>query len=487
MRKNDILKLNISGYTTDGAGVSRHDGMVVFVAGALDGETVDARILKVGKNSAFAKIERIVTASPKRIAPDCPHYQKCGGCSLRHMSYKEELRMKKDRVQDALRRIGGLDIEIDEIIPSDDIDFYRNKAQYPVADTKSGPAYGFYRAGSHDLVPVNRCMLQSAEADAAAKAVMDWMRRFNIPAYDETRRKGMIRHVFVRTGVYETMVCIVAGAEKLPKVSYLIDVLRDACPNLRSIMLSVNKKDTNVVLGDKFITIWGDNYIDDTLMGLSFRLSPASFYQINRPQAEKLYKKAIELAEPGDCNTVLDLYCGTGTITLAIASAISKNEHRSSGELNSSGELSSSGELCAPEDNHFTSETALAPAVIGVEIVEAAVRDAENNAVRNGINNARFICADAAEAAFKLSSEGIKPDVVVLDPPRKGLSRDTIELVSDMSPKRIVYISCDPATLARDLKLFTEKGYRARSATALDMFPRCAHVETVVQLAANSQ
>lgn len=458
MKKNDIIKLNITGYSSDGAGVSRYEGMVVFVSGALDGEDVDARILKVGKNAAYAKIERVVTPSPERVAPDCPVYQKCGGCGLRHMSYAEELRMKKTRVQDALRRVGGLDVTVDEIIPADSTDFYRNKAQYPVADAKSGPAYGFYRARSHDLVPVSRCMLQTAEADRAAGAVIGWMRSFNVPAYDELQKKGVVRHVFVRSGAYETMVCIVANADKLPKASYLIDALHDACPNLRSIMMSVNKKDSNVILGDKFVRVWGEDHIDDTLMGITFSLSAESFYQVNRPQAEKLYAKAIELANLADCRTVLDLYCGTGTITLSMAKAMSDINGR---------------------ETHAN----LAPGqAIGVEIVEAAVRDAEKNAERNGITNARFICADAAEAAFALSAEGVKPDVVVLDPPRKGLSGDSVEVVSDMSPRRIVYISCDPATLARDLKLFAERGYTTRSATALDMFPRCSHVECVVLL-----
>ncbi len=444
LTKNQRYTVTIDGMTSEGMGVARIDGRAVFVKNALRGEVCEILILKVGKNGVWAKCLNVIEPAAGRIEPDCEHFGKCGGCDFRHMSYETELSEKLQRVNDAFARIGGLELRAGTILGAESTTDYRNKAQYPVAGDP--PQCGFYRARTHDLIPARRCLLQTEMSDDLAAEVINWMQQYNIPAYDEATHTGMVRHIYIRTafGTGQMMVCVVAAADSLPHSKDLVDMLKGICPDLTTVVLAVNKKPGNVILGDTFINLYGPGYIEGILMELKFRLSPASFYQINRDQTHRLYSKAIEYAALEDGDTVLDLYCGIGTITLSMA--------------------------------------ATAGQVIGAEIVPSAVENAKQNAEANGIGNARFILADAGQAAKQLAAEGLRPDVITLDPPRKGLSQDVIDAVSEMSPKRVVYVSCDPATLARDLKLLQEKGYAAVEATAVDMFPRCAHCESVVKL-----
>lgn len=442
LKKNQRHIVTIEGLTTEGMGVARIDGQVVFVQNALRGEKCDILIMKVGKTAAYGKSMKVLEPSPHRIEPDCPHFGKCGGCAFRHMDYEQEKQEKLQRVNDAFQRIGGLDLRAEEIIGAEHTHSYRNKAQYPVAKG----VHGFYRARTHDLIPVSRCLLQSPEADAVANTVSEWMKDCNISSYDEGNRQGLVRHIYVRSafGTGELMVCIIAAGDKLPRANELILRLQDTCPEFATLVLNVNKRPGNAILGDKYVTLYGPGYVEDQLMGLKFRLSPGSFYQVNRDQTQRLYAKALEYAQVGENDTVLDLYCGIGTITLSMAAAAGQ--------------------------------------VIGAEIVASAVENAGENARANGITNSRFILADAGEAAKKLAAEGLRPNVITVDPPRKGLSLDVIEAIQQMEPERVVYVSCDPATLARDLKLLSDRGYEPLKATAVDMFPRCAHVESVCLL-----
>jgi 23S rRNA (uracil1939-C5)-methyltransferase len=446
MNKNQIFTGEITGCTSQGLGVARLEDRAVFVKGAIPGETCEIKIIKVTKTAVYGRLERILVASPHRVQPICPHFGKCGGCDFMHMDYQLESDLKRQRVADALSRIGGVDPEPLAITPAPTDQGYRNKAQFPVAMTENGPAAGFFRARSHDLIPVTHCHIQPPEADLAAQAVLDWMEKYHILPYDEATHSGYIRHIFLRKGAVsgQVMVCLVANCEHLPKARQLVAQLLAAVPGLTTVVHNVNTRPGNAILGDTYHTLHGLGYIEDTLCGLTFRLSPASFYQVNHHQAQVLYEKAIALADLHGTETVLDLYCGTGTITLAMAHAAGQ--------------------------------------VIGVEVVPQAIADAQENARRNGIENARFFCADAGAAAQQLAQEGIRPAVVTVDPPRKGLSPEVIDAVAKMAPQRVVYVSCDPATLARDVKRFAAAGYHFRTAHAVDLFPRTKHIETVVLL-----
>ena len=444
-QKNQIFDLTIDNYSSEGDGIARLDGMAVFVKGALRGERCRVKLLKVGKTAAWGRVEQVVTPSLARIKPDCPHFPKCGGCALRHMSYAEELEFKRQRVEDALRRIGGLDLSVDVIHGAEAPECYRNKAQFPVSDRSGKLSIGFFRARSHDVIDVERCLLQRPEADAAARAVKGWMERFKVPAYDELTHNGLVRHVYVRTNrTGESLVCLICNGTKLPHLNALIDALQEAVPGMVGLVLSINREKTNVILGKDYQTLWGQDFLYDTLCGLTFKLSVPSFFQVNPMQTEVLYRKAAEFAGLTGDETVVDLYCGTGTISLVLAGQ--------------------------------------ARQVIGAEIVPSAIEDARENAARNGLANTEFICADAKEAAAELVRRGIKPDVISVDPPRKGMAEEVIGHIASMEPKKIVYVSCDPATLARDLSRFAALGYQAEKAEAVDMFPRTHHVETVVLL-----
>ena len=443
--KNQIYEAEIVDYTAEGQGVARVEGCAVFVPNAIVGERCTVRIEKVGKTWAAGKIAELLEKSPHRVNRECPVAKLCGGCDFWHMDYEEETRLKADRVRQALNRIGGEHLESLPILAAPTVYGYRNKAQYPTACKKNKAYAGFFRAGTHQVVENDRCLILPRETDQVKDLVMDYVNQQRVPVYDETTGKGLLRHIYVRRGTVsgQVLVCLVLNGRKLPRAEALIERLK-AVKGFATLVLSVNTKAGNAVLGNEFITLYGPGYIEDTLCGLNFRLSPRSFYQVNHDQAQRLYEAAISQAEITKEDTVFDLYCGVGTITLAMA--------RHAGR------------------------------VIGVEVIPQAVEDAKDNAKRNGIQNAEFFCGDAGEAALALEAKGIRADVAVVDPPRKGLNADTIEALSRMAPRRIVYVSCDPATLARDVALLKERGYTLKNASAADLFPRCAHVETVVTL-----
>ena len=440
LEKNQVLEAVIQGCTSEGQGVARIDGRAVFVKGALPGERCRIRILKAGKAAVYARVEELLASSPFRIMPDCTFFGKCGGCDFRHVAYEEELRLKLQRLNDALRRIGGLELEAEAILPAPETDRYRDKAIYTISEDRNGmPVTGFYRARTHEVIPVEDCLLQKPEANRAAAVLRQWMKLNKIPAYDEKTGKGLLRHLFVRNG----MVCVVASGE--PRFSdQLIHMLCRELPEMKSLVWNVNRSRGNTVLAGEFHTLWGEDRVEIRLSGLRFSLSPRSFFQVNPPQAERLYAKALELAGLTGKEKVVDLYCGTGAIGLLAARRAAE--------------------------------------VVGVELVPAAVEDAIETARDNDVRNITFVCVDAEEAAARFAAEGRKPDVLFVDPPRKGLAPGVIGSIATMSPRRVVYISCDPATLARDLKLFGEQDYHAEKAVAVDMFPRTSHVESVVKL-----
>ena len=442
LEKGSVYTAVIDGYSSEGLGIARVNGAVVFVPHAVRGEEIDLRITKVMKTSCTGEIVKIHNPSPERMEPECPYAGKCGGCAYRHLTYPEELWAKRQRVQDALTRIGGLELTVEEILGAKNPEHYRNKSQYPVGADGS---IGFFQARTHKVVPIRRCLIQTEAADRTAQAVGEWMRRYKISAYDETTGKGLVRHVCVRVNRKgESLCCVVVNGNKVPREPELAAYVTVAVPHTVGVLLNSNTRRGNVVLGDKYRTLFGRNYLMDTLCGLEFKLSMPSFYQVNRDQAEVLYGKALKFAGLTGNETVLDLYCGIGTITLCLAKAAKR--------------------------------------VIGAEIVPPAIRDAKENALRNHIENAEFFCGDAADIAAKLESDGLRPDVVTVDPPRKGLAPEVIASVAAMGPEKVVYVSCDPATLGRDVKIFREFGYEAKRAAAVDMFPGTAHVETVVLL-----
>ena len=446
MTKNQEFTARIEGATSEGLGVARLEGRAVFVKGAIPGENCRIALTKIGKTAVYGRLLEVLEPSEHRTAPDCPYYGRCGGCDYRHMDYALEAQLKADRVAQTLTRIGGLDVPGLPITPAQTTEGYRNKAVYPVRTVNGAPEVGFFRARTHELIAVEHCRIQNSVADAARQALLGWMKQYNISAYDEESLHGYIRDLFVRTAdaTGEVLVCVVANTERLPRAKELTAAMQAAVPGLTTLLHGVHTRPGNAVLGDRFVILLGDGYIEDILCGLRFRISARSFYQVNRDQAEKLYEKALEKAKLTGNETVLDLYCGTGTITLCLAKQ--------------------------------------AKQAIGVEIVAEAIEDAKQNAALNGIENAEFFCADAGEAAAKFAAEGIHPDVIVVDPPRKGLSADVIEAIDTMAPDRVVYVSCDPATLARDVKLFAERGYIAHDAETVDLFPRCAHIESVLCL-----
>ena len=446
--KNAVYDAVICDYTAQGEGIAKIDGCAVFIPNAIVGEKCRVRIEKAQKTWASGKIVELLEKSPHRINRECPVAKLCGGCNFWHMDYEEETRLKANRVRQALNRIGGENLEEVPILSAPTCYGYRNKAQYPVSSQKGRVYAGFFRAGTHSVVDNDRCLILPEETERVKQIVVDYVNHCRITAYDETSHKGLLRHIYVRRGAVsgQVLVCLVVNGRKLPHIQDLIHRLQ-AVPGFTTLVLSVNTKPGNTVLGDEFITLYGPGYIEDTLCGLNFRLSPRSFYQVNHHQAQQLYAAAIEQAEITKNDLVLDLYCGVGTITLAMAKAAGK--------------------------------------VIGVEVVEQAVTDARENAVRNGIENAEFFCGDAGKAALELEARGIRADVAVVDPPRKGLNADTIEALARMQSRRIVYVSCDPATLARDVALLKERGYALKNALAADLFPRCAHVESIVTMIYN--
>ena len=441
LEKNKIYRARIEGYTSEGLGVARIDGQAVFVHRALRGEDCDVLLLKVLKNAAFGKVVKVHEPSPHRVEPDCPYYGKCGGCDFRHMDREEELYAKKTRVQDALRRIGGSDVQVEEILAGERL-HYRNKSQFPIA---ADGTVGFYKARSHQVIPVENCLLQKVDTNNVQLKFDRYIRLYNVSCYDERARQGLLRHLYVRSnGAGESLVCIFANGRELPHEAELVALLREASPRIVGVVLGVNTQPTGAILGKEYRTLWGTDVLTDELCDLTFRLSVPSFYQVNREMAEVLYDKAVEFAALTGTETVLDLYCGAGTITQVMA--------RHAGR------------------------------VIGAEIVPEAIEDAKANAERNGVENVEFFCGDASAVAADFAAKGLRPDVICVDPPRKGLAPEVVRAAAQMAPRRIVYVSCDPATLARDVKLFAAEGYSAVRAAAVDMFPGTANVESVVAL-----
>ena len=442
--KNQIGRVEIEGYTSEGAGVARLDGQAVFVPGTVRGDICDIRVVNTRSRFAWGRAERIVTPSAARTEPDCAAFPACGGCTLRHMSYEEELWFKENHVRETMRRIGGAEPVFDGIIGAERLEGYRNKAQYPIRFQKGRLTAGFYRSGTHEVVPCPDCCIESPASHAILRAVLDYMRRFRVHAYEEETGRGTIRHVCVRTNRQgEALACIVAAQPFLPETGSLIGMLRRAWPGLAGVLINVNNRRDNVILTGDTRLLWGNDHITETLLGKRFRLSADSFFQVNPDQTERLYSAAAAYLDE-HVGELLDLYCGVGSIGICLSDRAER--------------------------------------LTGVEIVERAVRDAEENARLNGLHNARFLASDAGTAAGKLASEGCRPDAVVVDPPRKGLDGPCIDAIAAMSPRRLVYISCNPSTQARDIALLAERGYRAERLTAVDMFPRTFHVESVVKL-----
>lgn len=440
LTKNQIVPLEITGASFDGKGIGRYQNQVIFVTGAVKGDTVEAHILKVAKSHAFAKVHQIVSPSPDRISSDCSVSSQCGGCAFRHIRYDAELQIKWQRVADALSRIAKLPVLPEPIVGMDETEGYRNKAQYPVRREGDRLLIGFYASHSHRVVNCRNCRLQPPVFEKVLMIFEQWIQKFKIPVYQEETHTGILRHIYIRQAASsgDLMVCPVINGKALPHQKELIEALT-TLEEVKSICLNQNRKQTNVILGPECVTLWGKDYLIDTLCSLQFRISPLSFYQVNRAGAEKLYQLAAEYAALTGTETLLDLYCGAGTIGLTMANR--------------------------------------ARQLIGVEIVPAAIEDANFNASLNGIVNARFLCADASGAAKQLAREGIRPDVVIVDPPRKGCSTDVIETIVEMHPDRVVYVSCDPETLARDLAFFYQLGYAVKKVTPVDLFPRTSSVE----------
>ena len=451
LQKNQILTLRVERLSSDGSGVAHSaDGEAVFVPGTAPGDEARVRIVKDCGRYAFGILDELLTPSPDRIPVDCPVAGPCGGCSLRHLDYAAELRAKQESVLDAFRRIGGLEVPVLDILPSPEVDRYRNKVQFPVGVDKNGaPCIGFYAGRTHRIVPCPDCKLQPGVLNEIGNALCAFFAQQGIRPYDEQSGKGLVRHIFLRRGAHsgQIMVCLVCTRAKLPHAEQLCTALREQFPAISTILLNVNAKNTNVILGSENHILYGPGYIEDTLCGVPVRLGPLSFYQVNTLAAERLYGVASQYAQLTPDDTLLDLYCGMGTIGLSMA------------------------DQCRE--------------LIGVEIVPEAIESAKANAARMSETVAaksRFFCADAGQAATQLAAEGLHPDIVMLDPPRKGCDEATLSAVVRMAPRRVVYVSCNPATAARDAAWLEKNGYHAEKVQPVDLFPRTKHVEAVLLL-----
>lgn len=444
LRKNDEITVTVERFGGE-MGIAHLDGMTLFVAGALPGETVLARAQKVEKTHAFLKTLQVAVPSPDRAKPPCPYYEKCGGCVCQHMTYEASLMMKRERVRDALLRIGGLSVEVNPVLGMDDPWRYRNKTALPVGGEKGAPQIGFFAPRSHRLIDVDGCLIARKESDEAALVLRRWMEKFQVEPYREADRTGLVRHFMSRVSRDgRVMAVVVAASAALPHERELTAMLRAGVPGLCSLYLNVNRRGDNVILGSESRLLWGEERLKDTLCGLQYALSPQSFFQVNPVQTEKLYQTAVAFAGLTGSELAADLYCGAGTISL----------------------------LLARHAKH----------VVGIEIVPQAIRDAEENARANHISNAEFHAAAAEELLPKMVAQGLKPDVIVLDPPRKGCEEKVLRAIADAAPRRVVYVSCDPATLARDAKFLCQNGYRPDQCQPVDMFCWTGHVETVVLL-----
>lgn len=447
-RKGQEITVTIDNLDSEGRGIGRCEGLAVFVPETLPGEQVKARVTLVKKNFAVAALLSIGKASPDRVEPACPVYELCGGCQLQHLSYEGELQMKTQQVRDALKRIGHLDdVKVLPTLANVQPLYYRNKMQVPVADGKGSLRIGCFAKGTHRVIDVEDCCIQRRENNRIAAVARQWMTRYHIPAYDEDRRTGLVRHIMGRVGVHtgEIMVCLVTAAEeRVPHRKELVQMLQAAIPGLTSVVQNVNKRSTNVILGEKTYLVYGKETIQDKIGNLTFHISAQSFFQVNSEQVEVLYNKALEFADLRGTETVVDLYCGTGTITLFLAQK--------------------------------------ARLAVGIEIVPSAIRDAKKNARANHLANAEFLLGDAAVEMPRLVKDGLRPDVVVVDPPRAGCEARVLDAIARVRPEKVVYVSCNPATLARDLAYLKERGFAIAKVQPVDMFSRTHHVETVCLL-----
>lgn len=451
LQKNQLLTLRIERLSNDGSGVAHSsEGEAVFVPGTAPGDEAQVRIVKDCGRYAFGILDKLLTPSPDRIPVDCAVAGPCGGCSLRHLDYAAELRAKQESVADAFRRIGGLDVPVLDALPSPEVDRYRNKVQFPVGRDKDGaPCIGFYAGRTHRIVPCPDCKLQPGVLNDIGNTLCAFFAAHGIQPYDEERGKGLVRHIFLRRGAHsgQIMVCLVCTRPKLPHSDALVALLREKFRDIATILINVNAKKTNVILGEESVTLYGPGCIEDTLCGVPVRLGPLSFYQVNTLAAERLYGVAAEYAQLEPDDVLLDLYCGMGTIGLSMVGHCRE--------------------------------------LIGVEIIPEAIDSAKANAARMGdavAAKSRFFCADAGEAAARLAAEGLRPDVIMLDPPRKGCDETTLSAVVQMSPRRVVYVSCNPSTAARDAAWLGQHGYRAEKVQPVDLFPRTKHVECVIAL-----
>ena len=451
LQKNQILTLCIERLSSDGSGVAHSpDGETVFVPGAAPGDEADVRIVKDCKRYAFGILDHLRTPSPDRIPVDCAVAGPCGGCSLRHLDYTAELRAKQENVTDAFRRIGGLDVPVLDICPSPEVDRYRNKVQFPVGLDKNGnPCIGFYAGRTHRIVPCPDCKLQPGVLNDIGNALCRFFAENGIQPYNEETGRGLVRHIFLRRGAHsgQIMVCLVCTRPNFPHADALCTRLREQFADIATILLNVNSKNTNVILGTETHTLYGPGYIEDTLCGVPVQLGPLSFYQVNTLAAERLYGIAAQYAQLTPDDLLLDLYCGMGTIGLSMV-------------------------------DHCRE-------LVGVEIVPEAIESAKANAARMGDAVAAkscFFCADAGQAATRLAAEGLHPDVVMLDPPRKGCDEATLSAVVRMAPRRVVYVSCNPAIAARDAAWLEQNGYHAEKVQPVDLFPRTKHCEAVLLL-----
>ncbi|WP_188455118.1 23S rRNA (uracil(1939)-C(5))-methyltransferase RlmD [Virgibacillus oceani] len=443
VKKNETITLNFEDLTHEGNGVGKINGYPLFVPNALPGEEAMVKVIKVNKNFGFGKVLELIKVSPERIDPVC--HMNCNGCGLQHMSYRLQLEMKQNQVKNAMKKIAHLEhVPVHPIIGMTDPLHYRNKVQIPVGEKNGELITGFYQKRSHRIIEnTETCTTHNETINEVVKEVRSIAGKLGIKAYNEEKHSGVLRHIMVRTGdaTNEIMVVLVTRTEKLPNKEVLIKELTGAFPNIKSIVQSINDKRTNVILGKRTKILWGEEYIYDKIGDLSFAISAKSFYQVNPEQTKVLYDKALEYAQIGGEDVVIDAYCGIGTISLFLAQQAKK--------------------------------------VYGVEIVPEAINDAKKNAKLNGIINAEFYVGEAEKVMPWWKAQGLNPDVIVVDPPRKGCDEALLHAMSDMGPKRIVYVSCNPSTLARDLRILEDRGYEAKEVQPVDMFPQTGHVECV--------
>lgn len=450
LQKNEIYEAEITGMTTEGSGVARIDGMAVFVPMTAVGDKLRVKIVKVLKSYAFGIIEELLSPAQSRCEADCPVFRQCGGCVFRHVTYEEELRYKENFVRDAFTRIGKLSPEFEPILGDDSRCGYRNKAQYPVAMQNGKLVCGFYARHSHRVIPFTGCLLQPKIFTEILEYLMPALQKSGISAYDEQTHTGLLRHIYLRQGYHsgEISLCFVVRKTIRRQVKGILQEIQTKFPEIKSITESVNPEKTNVIMGKTADILAGKAVISDTMCGNAIEISPQSFYQVNTKQAERLYRIAKEYAKLQGGELLLDLYCGAGTIGLSMADRAEK--------------------------------------LIGAEVIPEAIENAKQNAARNGVENAEFLCGDAGEVAKQLLESGTLPNVVVVDPPRKGCDMTTIDAISKMNPRRIVMISCNPSTAARDAAEFANRGYAVEKVRAVDLFPGTSHVECVVLMSSLS-